>query len=146
MIRPAKLLCSKEVNGKKVSFFSPPHDGPDYVWVDLEELALAFMPADKSTRLVLISQASVCGNGRSVTTAINGDRIVTVGCHSQAQGLAAAIDHVNGYRGKGMTGPAFTDYCFASAEVEADHGEHTFESAVEASRNIGGPFLRGRAG
>lgn len=146
MTRPAKLICSKDINGRKVSFFSPPHDEPDYVWVDFEELALAFLPAAKATRMVQLTQKSREGS-KGITTALNGPRIAMIACHAVAQGFCMMIDHVSGQDGGrgGDRGPAFTDYCLASAEVEADYGHLTIQGYAVASENIGGPFAYGRS-
>lgn len=40
-LKPAKILATTEINGKPVSFFTPPHAEPDFPWVDVQELAAA---------------------------------------------------------------------------------------------------------
>jgi hypothetical protein len=143
--RPAKFLAKASINGKGVSFFTPPHDEPDFVWVDIEELALAFMPEADAKRMVAAAQTFVPGH-RAVATVANGPRIATIASHVMAQGFCGMIDHLNGHtnvREEGLNGPAFTDYCLASADVEADHGTLSFEDIGKAFRNSGGPFMRG---
>lgn len=148
MERPAKLLTTAKINGKDVSFFSPPHDEPDFIWVDLEELVLAFLPAADAKRLVKHAQNFFPGH-RSVATARNGDRIATIACHAMAQGVCSFIDVLNGHEkatDDGMNGPAFREYCIASADVENSHGSLSIQDIGKAFRNNGGPFMRGIPG
>ncbi|AYD02225.1 hypothetical protein [Neorhizobium sp. NCHU2750] len=141
----SKFLATAEINGKPVSFFTPPHDEPDFLWVDIEELAGAFLPEADAKRMVQHAQNLFPGQ-RSVATATNGDRIATIACHSMAQGFCGFIDHLNGHNVEedgAMHGPAHIAYCFASADMEIEHRPKSFEEIFAAFKNNGGPFMRG---
>lgn len=145
MLKPAKFLAKATINGKEVSFFTPPHDEPDFLWVDIEELARAFMQEADAMRMVKHSQNLFKGS-RTVTTAPNGDRIATIGSHAMAQGLCGFIDLLNGHenaRDEGFNGPAHTKYCFATAAVSNEHAPMSFEEIFAAFKNPGGPYMRG---
>lgn len=138
-----KLLTRAEVNGRKVSFFSPPHSEPDFPWVDVEELARAFLPRAAAKRMVSHTH-NFDRQNRPVTTARNGDKIVTIMPHAFAQGLCGAIDQWNGHveKEEGDTGPAHDAYCTAAGHVAADHWPLEIEQLIQAFHNPGGPFLR----
>lgn len=137
----SKKVAEATIRGKQVSFFTPPHNEPDFLWVDMEELARAFVLEEDVSRMVDHAR-KLNPDDRVYATARNGDRIATIVCHAMAQGFCGFIDHLNGYSGNDMQGPAHTDYCFAAAEVEGDYGAHSFEGIVAAFNNNGGPFMR----
>lgn len=147
MATKAKFVGMKEINGKSVSFFTPPHDEPDFLWVDVAELAKAFLPRSAARKLLRHSWSFARDMGdRPAQSAINGSAIVTIIPHSMAQGLCGAIDEINGEaRGDDEWGggPAETKY-----SVAAGHALHDFmpgmgfEGLFKAYHNVGGPFLR----
>ena len=139
----SKLLTRADVNGKPVSLFSPPHSEPDFPWVDVEELARAFLNRSAAKRMVSHAHEFDRRN-RPVTTARNGDKIVTIIPHAFAQGLCGAIDHWNGFIAKNEddTGPAHDAYCSTAGRVAADHWPLEIDQLVYAFRNPGGPYLR----
>lgn len=144
MTTPATFVAKAIINGKEVSFFTPPHNEQDFLWVDIEELVKAFMPRSEAKRIVKLSQAPFKGK-RMVATARNGDRIATIGCHAVAQGVCGLIDHINGHDNSpddGMDGPAYMEYCIASANVGNEHKPKSFEEIFTAFHNNGGPFTR----
>lgn len=142
VLRKAQLVGTVDISGKPVSFFTPPHDEPDFFWVDVEELAKAFLPRDAARRMVKHAQ-QFGKDCRPATTAANGGRIATIICHSMAQGLCGAIDHWNGHGTMDGEGPAYRAYCFAAAQIESDKGAlNSFEDIIAAHRNLGGPFMR----
>ncbi|CDN96057.1 hypothetical protein [Agrobacterium tumefaciens] len=141
MIKPAKFLATGKLNGKDVSFFLPPHDEPDFIWVDIGELAAAYLPEAEAVKLVRVAQALTATSGfRPVSTAANGDKISTIGSHPVAQAVCRVIDVANGNTEE--NGPVFLDYCFMSADLEYDHRTLGMTGIIAASKNQGGPFLR----
>lgn len=128
------------LNGKQVSIFAPPHDEPDLPWVDVEELAKAYMPRAEARKI--ISMTHQFGKGvRSYATAKNGDRIATIIPHAMAQGLCGAMDQ---WRGDAREeGPVFLEYCGAAGRFFADKVPMSIEDIVHAFHNPGGKFLRG---
>lgn len=140
----SRLLTRAEINGKLVSFFSPPHTEPDFPWVDAEELAAAFLDADSAKRMVEHTHAFDRQN-LPVTTAQNGDRIATIMPHAMAQGLCGAIDQWNGFEAADDddNGPAFNAYCRAAGVAAADHWPLSFDQMMHAFHNPGGPYLQG---
>ena len=52
----SKHLGSIAINNREVGFFSPPHDEVDLVWVEVEELARAFLPKDAARKILRMSQ------------------------------------------------------------------------------------------
>jgi len=129
------------IRGKQVSFFTPPHDEPDFLWVDMEELAKAFVPRRDVKRMVEHARG-FSSDARAYSTARNGDRIAIIVCHAMAQGFCGFIDQMNGH-GRKMQGPAYNDYCFASAHMEIEHApKRTFDDIMAAFHNNGGPFMR----
>lgn len=133
------------VNGKHVSVFRPPHDEPDFPWVDAEELARAFLPKAAAKRMVSHTQ-HFGGDVRAVATAANGDRIATIMCHAMAQGLCGAIDQWKGFKPKDDddNGPSHQAYCLALGVFAADHWPLSFEQMIHAFHNPGGKFMRGK--
>lgn len=131
------------VNGKQVSVFKPPHDAPDFPWVDVEELALAFLDPAAATRMVGHSHR-FGDTSRVVATTRNGDRIATIFCHAMAQGLCGAIDEWNGFKpaDEDDTGPAHWAYCIALGRFAADHWPMSFEDLIHAFKNPGGEFMK----
>ncbi|MGN6548480.1 MAG: hypothetical protein ACTHJ3_01090, partial [Pararhizobium sp.] len=100
------------VNGKSVSVFKPPHSEPDFPWVDVEELARAYLPRGEARRIVKMTH-SFGGDIRAHATVRNGGRIATIICHAMANGLVGTIDHANGHRGDADEGPAHREYSLA---------------------------------
>ncbi len=140
----AKFLGTSDINGKPVSFFSPPHSEPDFLWVDVEQLAGAFLPSDAARRMLSMSH-DFDRESRPVTTARAGDRIATIMCHAMAQGMCGAIDealhnYVKGDEWGG--GPSETAYCIAAGRMMAEHHTLPFDLIGKAFHNQGGPFLR----
>lgn len=141
----SKFVAAVEINGKSVSFFTPPHDEPDFVWVDVEELTKAFLSRPAARRMVKHAQ-NFDRKNRAAETAAHNDKIVTIISHPMAQGLCSAIDAINGNevnREEGMDGPAFREYCTAAAKVGSDRESISFEWIIAAYKNQGGPNLRG---
>lgn len=138
-----RFLARADVNGKSVSFFSPPHAEPDFPWVDVEELAAAFLETEAAKRMVQHAHDFDRDN-RPVTTARNGDKIATIIPHAFAQGLCGAIDHWNGFAEKDEydTGPAHNAYCQTAGHVALDHWPLDFDQLIHAFHNHGGPFLK----
>jgi hypothetical protein len=132
------------LNGKQISVFKPPHDDPDFPWVDVEELAKAFLPRAAARRMVSHSQR-FGGDVRAVSTVRNGDRIATIFCHAMAQGLCGAIDQWKGFKPKDDddTGPAHDTYCLAMGKFAADHWPLPFDQLIHAFHNPGGKFMKG---
>lgn len=132
------------VNGNQVSVFKPPHDQPDFPWVDVEELASAFLPIEAAKRMVGHSQR-FGDDVRAVATAKNGDRVATIFCHAMAQGLCGAIDQWNGFQpaDDDDTGPAHNEYCVRLGVFAADNWPLSFEGMIYAFRNPGGKFMKG---
>ena len=135
-----RKLGEAEINGKAVSFFAPPHSEPDLPWVDVLQLAKAFLPTAAAKRMVKHSQDFTPGQ-RAVVTVRDGARITTIMCHSMAQGLTGAIDQWNSHTGE--EGPAFQAYCLAAGVLAADRWPLSFEELFAAVKNTGGPFMRG---
>lgn len=131
------------VNGNAVSVFEPPHDEPDFPWVDAGELASAFIPRRAAKKLVEMTHRFE-GGGRYATVR-NGDRIATIICHAMAQGMCMAIDSMKGYRETESGGPAYSEYTFAMASFTADRRPMSFDEVVHALQNPGGKFLKGGA-
>jgi len=132
------------VNGKSISMFTPPHPQPDFLWVDAEELAAAFLNAEDAKRMTQHAQR-YGDDVRAVVTVPNGDRIATVMCHAMAQGLCGAIDHWKGFKPKDDhdTGPAHNAYCLAAGRFMADNWPLSFEGMIHALRHPGGDFMKG---
>lgn len=140
----ARLLIKASVNGREVSFFTPPHDEPDFLWVDIEELAGAFLDPEGAKRMVQHTQ-NFDRDRRPMTTAQNGNRIATIVPHAFAQGLCGAIDQWNGFvrdDEEDDAGPAHQEYCLVAGTVAAEHWPLSFEEIFHAFKNPGGPFLR----
>lgn len=142
MLKPAKFLATSQINGRPVSFFTPPHDEPDFLWVDVQELTKAFMDDEAAARMVQHAQAFDPDN-RAVATAVNGDRIATIVCHAMAQGLCGAIDLWNGaVLDEDEHGPAHSEYSFALATTANQYAPLDFHEIIAAYKNVGGPFMR----
>lgn len=138
-----KLLARADINGQSVSFFSPPHAEPDFPWVDIEELAGAFLDAEGAKRMVQHVH-NFDRDHRPVATAQNGDRIATIAPHAIAQGLCQAIDQWSGFVANDDedNGPAFWAYCAKAGVIAADHWPMDFADLIHAFKNPGGPFMR----
>lgn len=139
-----RILTAAEINGKQVAFFSPPHSEPDFPWVDVEELAKAFLPRSAAKRMVQHAHRFSREEGQSTATARNGNKIVTIIPHAMAQGLCGAIDQWNGFvKNDDDTGPAHDAYCTAAGHVAAEHWPLSLGDMIRAFHNPGGPFLKG---
>lgn len=141
----AKLLGTATIEGKTVSFFSPPHGEADFLWVDVEELALAFLPPADARRMVSHAQNFDRAN-RAAETAVSGDRIVTIIPHPMAQGLCALIDQMNGHplpKEDECGGPANLAYVVALADTQRKYRPLSIGGLIAAFKNQGGPSMRG---
>lgn len=127
------------IKGSAVSMFAPPHNEPDFPWVDVEELAQAFLPPSAAKRMVSHAQ-QFGGDTRTCATARNGDRIATIIPHALAQGLCGAIDQWSG--DKADEGPAFLEYCRAAGRFAADKSPMSIDALIHAFHNPGGKFLK----
>lgn len=138
-------LGTIEVNGSTVTVFEPPHHEPDFPWVDVEELAGAFLPRAEARRITKLTHGfSVHEGSRTHTVVRNGDRVATIICHAMAQGLCGMIDHKLGHEADDFGGgPAFETYCLAFGRFAADHWHLSFEEMSHAYHNPGGKFMRG---
>lgn len=138
-------LGSQPINGADVSFFSPPHDEPDFIWVDLQALARAFLPEEDAARMVKHAHRfdDAC---RPAQTAVHGDRIVTIVSHPMAHGFCSYIDETNGYvlANDGWdNGPAALAYIVAMADAQHNFMPLGFDGLAKAFNNAGGPSMRG---
>lgn len=141
MTTRAQMLTRADVNGKPVTFFSPPHSAPDFPWVDVEELAAAFLDTDAAKRMAQHAH-NFDRENRPMTTVQNGDRIATIVPHALAQGLCGAIDQWSGsVTAEDDDGPAFAAYCQTAGKVAADHWPLSIDQLIYAFHNPGGPFL-----
>jgi hypothetical protein len=141
----SRLVGFYEINGKPVSFFTPPHDEPDFLWVDVAELANAFLPPDAAD-LMLKHAHDFDRENRPVATALKGEAIVTVMCHAMAQGMCGAIDQAGGYHkaeDEWGGGPVETAYSVAMGRMMYDHWRLPISELGRALQNQGGPFMRG---
>lgn len=138
-----RLLARAQINGKSVAFFAPPHTEPDFPWVDIEELAKAFLDKGAAKRMVQHAH-NFDRDHRPVATAKNGNKIATIIPHAFAQGLCGAIDQWTGFVSNDEdTGPAHAAYCTAAGIVAADHWPLSIDQMIHAFHNPGGPFLKG---
>ncbi|MGJ7039665.1 hypothetical protein J2Y63_002923 [Shinella sp. BE166] len=142
----ARFLGRAQVKDNEVSFFSPPHEEPDFLWVDLEELAKAFLSEDAAIRMVKHTHNFGMVN-RPTTTAVRGDKIVTIVPHPMAQGFCAFIDHENGHveldQDEWNVGPANLAYTRALAAAHEKFLPLGLEGLAATYRNQGGPQMRG---
>ncbi len=142
----AKLLGTATINGKTVSFFSPPHGEADFLWVDVEELALSFLPPADARRMVSHAQNFDRAN-RAAETAVNGDKIVTIISHPMAQGLCSLIDQMSGHPlpkdDEWGGGPANLAYVVALADTQSKFRPLGISGLIAAFKNQGGPSMRG---
>jgi len=144
--KKARYVGSGDISGKSVSFFSPPHDEPDFLWVDLELLAKVFVSDETAIQLVKTSHQLGRLN-RPTTTARHNGRIVTIVSHPFALGVCTLIDHQQGYVSASdidwNNGPAALAYIKALAQAQRTFAPLSLEQMFAASRNEGGPFMRG---
>jgi hypothetical protein len=129
------------VNGHQVSVFRPPHSEPDFPWVDVAQLAQAYLGDDGSQHVVAMAR-QFGADKRAYAVAKNEDGIATIVCHALGQGLCRMVDHKNGWRGEADDGPAHREYCLAFGVFAADHWSMSIEDIVHAFHNPGGEFLR----
>lgn len=146
VLTKARLLGALEIKGKPVSFFSPPHTDPDFLWVDIEELARVFLPDDGAKRMVQHTHGFNVA-GRKCEMAVSGDRLVTIVPHPMAQGFCAFIDkeagHIELTEDEWNLGPANLAYTRAFADAHTQFMPMGFAELFAAYRNQGGPFLEG---
>ena len=142
----ATILARAAINGRLVTFFSPPHAEPDFPWVDVGELAAAFLDPGAAKRMVEHTH-KFDRNSRPMVTVRNGDKIATIIPHAMAQGLCGAIDEVSGFipDHDDDNGPTHDAYCAVAGRIAADYWPLSFEDIFHAFKNPGGPFLRGMA-
>lgn len=141
----ARFLATAVINGKDVSFFSPPHDEPDFLWVDVDQLAKAFLPRAAARKMLKLVH-NFDRDNRPVTTARCGDRIATIMCHAMAQAMCGAIDQtVHAYVKQDDEwggGPSETAYSIAAGRMMAEHSPLSITDLGAAFHNQGGPFMR----
>lgn len=144
-MKRAEKLGEATINGKQVSFFSPPHDEPDMPWVDHYELLRAFVSKHDAKALVQKTRRFKDGAHVSVT-ARNGSRLVSIIPHAIAQGLLGALDDVNGDKAEEGSwpegGPRYSAYCLAAGVFAADNWPLSLEEIIHAFHSPGGPILR----
>lgn len=133
----ALKLASATINDRKVDFFEPPHPEPDFPWVNVHQLAKAFV--SKGDALACLKVAQKFGEGTK-TISHNGG-LVTIACHALAQGFCAAWDCKNGFA-PDEDGPIFKAYVTAAAKLCVDERPMEFEETIHAYHNPGGPFAR----
>ncbi len=136
----SKKLGEIVVNGRQVSVFSPPHSDPDFPWVDVEELARAYVSRTRAKRIVAMTK-DFGGTTRAYATARNGDRIAIIVCHAMAQGVCGLVDFENGYRDEFGEGPVHRAYSLALGVFAAEHWPMDFDAIFHAFKNPGGPFM-----
>ena len=129
------------VSGYQVSVFRPPHHEPDFPWVDVTELAAAYLGKDAGNLVVRVTR-QFGTQKRAYAVARNGDNIATIVCHAMAQGLCGMIDLKNGWDGDDDNGPVHREYCLAFGIFAADHWPMTFDDIRHAFQNPGGEYLR----
>lgn len=146
MSTQAKFVGAYEINGKPVSFFTPPHDEPDFLWVDVEGLAKAFLPRAAARKMIKLSHKFET----ETRLARHDERVVTIMCHAMAQGMCGAIDQdQHGYvkaDDEWGGGPSETAYSIAAGRMMADHHPLPFSQLAKAFHNQGGPFMRDMRG
>lgn len=133
MNKAIKLAAAK-INGKKVDFYEPPHMEPDFPWVDVFQLARAFLP--KGAARAMLKNAEGFDGGKSVLTVTCDGALVTIQCHAMSQGMVMAID------GHGEDGPAHKAYAEAAGSILVANTDMTLEETLEAFHNPGEPFTR----
>lgn len=138
----AALIEHAEINGRKVGFFTPPHDEPDMPWVDALAVIRAYLP--KRTAIGFFKAIHVFRNP-GFARARDGDRIVNIISHPVAQGLTQALDEIMG--DPSGDGPAFNAYCRAAvrpglALLKRYPSDQFLDRMVAAYHNAGGPILR----
>jgi hypothetical protein len=133
-----KKLTTASINGHDVDFFEPPHTEPDFPWVDVLQLARAFLPEEPATLMLKSTQRF--DDGKTVKTIPIEGRLTTIMCHAMAQGLCGAIDQISDID---EDGPAFKAYCAVAGRVATEHWPMPIGEMLEAFHNQGGPFLRG---
>ncbi|MEH3109005.1 MAG: hypothetical protein PGN22_02740 [Agrobacterium cavarae] len=142
MSNPAKFVGTAIINGKDVSFFTPPHSEPDFLWVDVEELAKAFLPRAAARKMVALSQKFEQEN----RLAKKDGKIRTIMCHAMAQGMLGSVDQIlHGYTKLDEEwggGPSETAYCVAAGKMMYEHSRLPFDQLFKAFHNQGGPFMR----
>jgi hypothetical protein len=139
-LNPAQFLASADINGKPVSFFTPPHSEPDLPWVDLRELALAVLPEKEAEVLTAAFPRLYRENGQSpYATAVIANRSCAIISHLQAQAFAGMADTLKGISVE-EDGPEFEAYWDAFAEIFNGHVRMSWSEYAWAVGNIGGPF------
>lgn len=136
-IKKAIKLATAEINGKSVDFFEPPHMEPDFPWVDVFQLARAFL--SKGAARAMLKNAKGFDGGKSAPTLTCDGVLVTIQCHAMAQGMCGGIDNVKGNYDE--DGPVFKAYTEAAGIILMNHTDMTPDEALEAFNNPGGPFM-----
>ncbi|WP_103171612.1 hypothetical protein [Paracoccus sp. SY] len=145
-MKRAEKLGEATINGKQVSIFTPPHDEPDFPWVDAYELARAFLPKPAAKEIVERTKRFSKGPS-AVATTRNGGKVSIIMCHAMAQGLMGSIDDLSGHSDSEDGawpdgGPAFQEYSINAGRFMADNWPLSFEDLMAAFKNQGGPFMR----
>lgn len=142
----ARFLGTKPINGMEVSFFSPPHDEPDFLWVDLLQLAAVYMPQEAAERMVRHSHKFDMVS-RPVEAAAHDGRIVNIVSRPMATGFCSFVDYSQGHilqnEDDWNLGPAALAFAVASADAQMEFAPLGFEGIARAFTNQGGPGLRG---
>lgn len=130
------------LNGKPVTVFKPPHSEPDFPWIDVEELAGAWLSPAEAKAIVKMTHKYNAGS-RPYTVVRNGSRVATIVCHALAQGVCGSIDHKHGWAGyEDESGPVATAYATTLAAFAKVHWPLPLEDMLHAFQNPGGKFLR----
>ncbi|MGE6740266.1 hypothetical protein ACQKGC_08350 [Allorhizobium pseudoryzae] len=140
---PSRLLTVAKINDLPVSFFTPPHDEPDFPWVSVRDLVVA-LEGDEETADRFVRHTWNFNEKNDVyTTAKDGDRIVTIIPHVMAQGIAGAFDEKNGFVATEDedAGPCHWAYCIAAGRTAVDHWPLSFQEMFAALENCGGPYM-----
>jgi hypothetical protein len=140
----AKFVGSRVINGATVSFFTPPHDEPDLLWVDFVQLARAFLPEEDAVRFLRHSRNFGLDGATPAATARRGDEIVTIVSHPVAQGFCGYVDLRNGVKVSDDDwggGPAGVAYAVAMGTAQNEFAPMSFEQMGAAFHNAGGPSL-----
>lgn len=142
----AHFAFKAHIYGGDVSFFTPPHQEPDYLWVDIYELADAVASRTQrqevASRVLQFIQAF-----RVVVTVAHEGRIATIAPVPFAHGLCIFMDVLNGHselnRDDALRGPAATSFAYALAEAHAKGSPLDGDALTAAHLNQGGPYMRG---
>ena len=125
--------CTQNVNGKPVTFYPSPLEGPDFPWVDIRELAVALDLPFTDDELIRHAQGFP-GSKNGVRSISNGPRIVIIVSHPMGQGLAGYADVSRGFQGddEDHHGPMHWKYCVAAGLSWSELGDFTLNQVFEA--------------